>query len=267
MSRIASRFAELRESGRAAFVAYVSGGDPDFDTSLALLHRLAEAGADIVEVGVPFTDPMADGPAIQAAGQRALAAGMSLARVLELVRAFRARNDALPIVLMGYFNPIYRYGAERFANDAKAAGVDGLITVDLPPEEEEELRRPAEVAGLDIVRLIAPTTDEARLPLVLRRASGFVYYVSIAGITGTRSPTMADVEQAVGRLRRFTDLPVAVGFGINDAEQAAAIARLADGAVVGSAIVREIGREGADMPDRVAALARAFAAGVHGART
>ena len=266
MSGIAARFAALRKANRAAFVPFVSGGDPDFDASLAILHRLAQAGADILEIGVSFTDPMADGPVIQAGGARALAAGMSTRRILDLVRAFRAEDDELPIVLMGYFNPIYRYGAERFAADAKAAGVDGLITVDLPPEEEGELRGPAERAGLDIVRLVAPTTGEDRLPLVLERASGFVYYVSIAGITGTRSPTMADVEFAVSRLRRFTDLPVAVGFGINTAEQAAAIARIADGAVVGSALVREIGAGGPDMPERVGALARQLAGGVAGAR-
>ena len=266
MSRIEARFEALRQADRAAFVAFVSGGDPDFDTSLAVLRRLAEAGADVLEIGVSFTDPMADGPIIQAGGARALAAGMTTKRVLDLVRAFRAEDDDMPMVLMGYFNPIYRYGAERFAADAKAAGVDGLITVDLPPEEEDELRRPAERAGLDIVRLIAPTTDEERLPVVLERASGFVYYVSIAGITGTRSPTVADVEFAVGRLRRFTDLPVAVGFGINTAEQAGAVARIADGAVVGSALVREIGAGGPDMLERVGALAGALADGVAGAR-
>jgi len=266
VSRIEARFAALRRAGRAAFAPFVSGGDPDFDTSLAVLRRLAAAGADILEIGVPFTDPMADGPAIQAAGARSLAAGMTMGRILDLVRAYRAGDDERPIVLMGYFNPSYRYGAARFAADARDAGADGLITVDLPPEEEEELRGPAERAGLDIVRLVAPTTDEARLPVVLERASGFVYYVSIAGVTGTRAPTMADVESAVGRLRRFTDLPVAVGFGIATPEQAAAVARLADGAVVGSAIVREIGAGGPDMLDRVEALATRLAQGVAGAR-
>ncbi len=266
MSRIAARFEALRKADRAAFIAFVSGGDPDFDTSLAILRRLAAAGADLLEIGVSFTDPMADGPVIQAGGARALAAGMSMKRILDLARAFRAEDDETPIVLMGYFNPIYRYGPARFATDAKAAGVDGLITVDLPPEEEDELRGPAEGAGLDLVRLVAPTTDEDRLPLVLERASGFVYYVSIAGITGTHSPTMADVEFAVGRLRRFTDLPVAVGFGVNTAAQAGAIARIADGAVVGSALVREIGAGGPDMLERVGALAAALSDGVAGAR-
>ena len=266
MSRIAARFAALRKVNRAAFVAFVSGGDPDFDTGLAILRRLVEAGADILEIGISFTDPMADGPTIQAGGARALAAGMNTKRIFDLVRAFRVEDNDTPVVLMGYFNPIYRYGTARFATDARAAGVDGLITVDLPPEEEDELRGPAEGAGLDIVRLVAPTTDEERLPLLLERASGFVYYVSIVGITGTRSPSMVDVEYAIARLRRFTDLPVAVGFGINTAEQAGAVARVADGAVVGSALVHEIGVGGSDMLDRVSVLARTLAHGVAGAR-
>ena len=267
MSRIAERFAALRKEGRAGFVPYVCAGDPDFDTSLDILRRLIRAGADVIEIGAPFTDPMADGPAIQAGALRALSAGMSMVRTLELVRAVRRGETGIPIVLMGYFNPIHRYGVERFVRDAREAGVDGLITVDLPPEEEAELGGPARAAGLDIVRLIAPTTDEERLPVVLREASGFVYYVSIAGITGTRAPSLDEVSAAVSRLRRHTELPIAVGFGISDAGQAGDIARVADAAVVGSALVRVIGAGGADVADRVETLARALAEGAHGART
>ena len=266
MSRIAERFAALREEGRAGFIPYVCAGDPDFDTGLDILHRMVRAGADAIEIGVPFTDPMADGPAIQAGALRALSAGMNMVQTLELVRSLRRTETAIPIVLMGYFNPIYRYGVERFVRDAREAGVDGLITVDLPPEEEDELGGPARAAGLDIVRLIAPTTDEERLPVVLRGAGGFVYYVSIAGITGTRAPSLDDVSAAVSRLRRHTELPIAVGFGISEAGQAGDIAGIADAAVVGSALVRIIGEGGSDVAGRVETLARALAEGVRGAR-
>ena len=238
--RLARRFAALKAAGRGGLVAYVSAGDPDPDTALALTRGLPAAGADVIELGVPFTDPMADGPAIQASSLRALQAGMTMRRTLDIVRAFREQEADTPIVLMGYYNPIYRYGPEAFAADAVRAGVDGLIVVDLPPEEDEELRRPAEAAGLDLIRLVAPTTDEARLPAVLREAGGFVYYVSITGITGTASPAIESVAAAVGRLRRFTDLPVAVGFGIRTPEQAAAVVRVADAAVVGTALVQQV---------------------------
>ncbi len=235
--RITRRFQGLREERRPGLVTYVTAGDPDLPTFEEILSGLPEAGADLIEIGIPFTDPAADGPAIQAAGQRALAAGMSVPKALDAVARFRARDAVTPIVLMGYYNPILQRGCEAFAARAAVAGVDGLITVDLPPEEEDELRPHVQARGIDIVRLIAPTTDETRLPVVLEQASGFVYYVSIAGITGTRSPTVASVEAAVSRLRRFTDLPVAIGFGIRTPEQAASIGRLADAAVVGSAIV------------------------------
>jgi tryptophan synthase alpha chain len=238
--RLARRFAELKAAGCGGLVTYLSAGDPDPDTSLAILKGLPAAGADVIELGVPFTDPMADGPAIQASSLRALKAGMTMRRTLDIVRAFREGEDATPVVLMGYYNPIYRYGAETFARDAAAAGVDGLIVVDLPPEEDEELRLPAEAAGLNLVRLVAPTTDAARLPTVLRDAGGFVYYVSITGITGTASPKIEAVEAAVARLRGFTDLPLAVGFGIRTPEQAGEVVRAADAVVVGSALVQRV---------------------------
>jgi tryptophan synthase alpha chain len=237
VSRIEKRFAALKAEGRAGLVAYLVAGDPDVETSTRLFEGVAAAGADLIEIGMPFSDPMADGPLIQAAGLRALKAGMTLRKTLAMVRHLRARDADTPYVLMGYYNPIYRYGAEAFAKDAAAAGVDGLIIVDLPPEEDSELAEPARRAGLDLVRLTTPTSDAARLPTIVERASGFVYYVAIAGITGTRSADAGAVPEAVARIRKFTSLPVAVGFGIKTPEQAAEIARAADAAAVGSALV------------------------------
>jgi tryptophan synthase alpha chain len=236
-TRIDTRFAARRKEGRAALVTFITAGDPDAATSLAILKALPPAGADVIELGMPFTDPMADGPAIQASSQRALKAGMTLSKVLELVRIFRAGDNDTPIVLMGYYNPVYIYGVDRFLADAKAAGVDGLIIVDLPPEEDAELCLPALRAGLNFIRLATPTTDDKRLPAVLANTSGFVYYVSITGITGTAKPDPSRVGDAVARIRRHTKLPVAVGFGVRTAEDAHAIAQRADGVVVGSALV------------------------------
>jgi tryptophan synthase alpha chain len=236
-TRIDRRFAALKAEGRAALVTFVEAGDPDPETSLAIVKRLPAAGADLIEIGMPFTDPMADGPAIQAAGVRALRAGQTLAKTLRMVRDFRQGDDATPIVLMGYYNPIYIYGVARFLADAKAAGVDGLIVVDLPPEEDDELCIPALDAGLNFIRLATPTTDDRRLPAVLANTSGFVYYVSVTGITGSAAPDAAKVGEAVARIKRHTKLPVAVGFGVRTAQAAAAIARGADGVVVGSALV------------------------------
>ena len=236
-TRIDRRFAELKTEGRAALVTFLTAGDPDPETSLALVQALPAAGADVIELGMPFTDPMADGPAIQMSSQRALKAGQTLKKTLELVRAFRGSDDATPLVLMGYYNPIYVYGVDRFLRDAKSAGVDGLIIVDLPPEEDEELCLPALKAGLNFIRLATPTTDDKRLPAVLANTSGFVYYVSITGITGAATPDARKVAAAVARIKRHTKLPVAVGFGVRTAEQAAGIASGADGVVVGSALV------------------------------
>jgi tryptophan synthase alpha chain len=236
-TRIDHRFAELKAQGRAALVTFLTAGDPDPTTSLAILAALPKAGADVIELGMPFTDPMADGPAIQMSSQRALKAGQTLHKTLEMVRAFRKADDATPIVLMGYYNPIYIYGVDRFLKDAKSAGVDGLIVVDLPPEEDEELCLPALKAGLSFIHLATPTTDDKRLPAVLANTSGFVYYVSITGITGAAAPDAGKVNSAVARIKRHTKLPVAVGFGVRTAEQAAAIAAGADGVVVGSALV------------------------------
>jgi tryptophan synthase alpha chain len=236
-TRIDQRFAELKGQGRAALVTFLTAGDPDPATSLAILRQLPTAGADVIELGMPFTDPMADGPAIQMSSQRALKAGQTLAKTLAMVRDFRTANETTPIVLMGYYNPIYIYGVERFLADAKSAGVDGLIVVDLPPEEDEELCLPALKAGLNFIRLATPTTDDKRLPAVLANTSGFVYYVSITGITGAAAPDASKVSEAVARIKRHTKLPVAVGFGVRTAEQAAAIASGADGVVVGSALV------------------------------
>ena len=236
-TRIDRRFAALKKDGRAALVTFLNAGDPDPETSLAILRALPAAGADVIELGMPFTDPMADGPAIQAAGLRALKAGQTLKKTLDLVRAFRTGDDATPIVLMGYYNPIYIYGVDRFLIDAKAAGVDGLIVVDLPPEEDDELCLPALKAGLSFIRLATPTTDDRRLPAVLANTSGFVYYVSITGITGAATPDPSQVNAAVARIKRHTRLPVAVGFGVRTAEHARAIAAGADGVVVGSALV------------------------------
>ena len=236
-TRIDRRFAELKTEGRAALVTFLTAGDPDPETSLALVQALPAAGADVIELGMPFTDPMADGPAIQMSSQRALKAGQTLKKTLELVRAFRGSDDATPLVLMGYYNPIYIYGVDRFLRDSKSAGVDGLIIVDLPPEEDEELCLPALKAGLNFIRLATPTTDDKRLPAVLANTSGFVYYVSITGITGAATPDAEKVAAAVARIKRHTKLPVAVGFGVRTAEQAAGIASGADGVVVGSALV------------------------------
>ena len=239
-TRIDRRFAELKTAGRAALVTFLTAGDPDPETSLALLRAVPAAGADVVELGMPFTDPMADGPAIQLSSQRALKAGQTLKKTLEMVRAFRRADDATPIVLMGYYNPIYIYGVDRFLRDAKSAGVDGLIVVDLPPEEDEELCLPALKAGMNFIRLATPTTDDKRLPAVLANTSGFVYYVSITGITGAATPDPTKVAAAVARIKRHTSLPVAVGFGVRTAEQAAVIASCADGVVVGSALVNAL---------------------------
>jgi tryptophan synthase alpha chain len=273
MTRIDRRFEALRKAARPALVTFVTAGDPDFATSLDILKALPAAGADLVELGMPFSDPMADGPAIQAAGLRALRAGQTMVKTLELVRAFRAQDDATPIVLMGYYNPIYIYGVPRFVADAKEAGVDGLIVVDLPPEADDELCLPAMQAGLNFIRLATPTTDDKRLPTVLRNTSGFVYYVSITGITGTAAPDSGRVGAAVERIRRHTSLPIAVGFGVSTPEQAAAIGRNADGVVVGSALVNAIARsldtENHATPKTVEAatdLVRALAQGVRAAR-
>ena len=274
MSRIEKRVAALRAEGRAGLVAYLIAGDPDPDTSARLFAGLPGAGADLIEMGMPFSDPMADGPAIQDAGQRALKAGMTLRGTLAMVRSLRRNDDATPIVLMGYYNPIYRYGAEVFARDAVSAGVDGVIVVDLPPEEDSELTGPARAAGLDVIRLATPTSDDGRLPVIVGRASGFIYYVAIAGITGTRSADSAEVAAAVARLRRFTDLPVAVGFGIKNPEQAAAVGRAADAAVVGSSLVQRLaanldpnGRAKPGLVDAVLADVGALAAGLGQARS
>jgi tryptophan synthase alpha chain len=272
-TRIERRFAALKSAGRGGLVTFVTAGDPNYELSAELLRQLPAAGADVIELGMPFTDPMADGPAIQASSLRALKSGMTLKKTLQLVTAFRKGDNETPIILMGYYNPIYSYGVAAFLMDAKAAGVDGLIVVDLPPEEDEELCLPALKAGLNFIRLATPTTDDKRLPAVLRNTSGFVYYVSIAGITGTRSAANADVSAAVARLKRHTDLPVAVGFGIKTADQAAEIAKVADAAVVGSALVGRIGAHvhdsGTASPKAVEdtlTLVRELAAGVRRAR-
>ena len=272
-TRIERRFASLKAANRGGLVTFVTAGDPDYALSRDLLRQLPAAGADLIELGMPFTDPMADGPAIQASSLRALRTGMTLRKTLKLVTEFREGDRETPIILMGYYNPIYSYGVPAFLKDAKAAGVDGLIVVDLPPEEDEELCIPALKAGLNFIRLATPTTDDKRLPAVLRNTSGFVYYVSIAGITGTRSAANADVSAAVARLKRHTDLPVAVGFGIKTADQAAAIAKVADAAVVGSALVNRVGAHvndsGKASPKAVEdtlALVRELAAGVRRAR-
>ena len=238
--RIRARFDKLKQEGRGGLVTFVTAGDPDFETSAQILAGLPAAGADLIEVGIPFSDPMADGPAIQQGSLRALRAGMTLKRTLDLVAGFREGDRETPVVLMGYYNPIYSYGVERFLEDAQAAGVDGLIIVDLPPEEDVELCIPALKTGVNFIRLATPTTDDKRLPAVLTNTSGFVYYVSIAGITGTRAAADQQVADAVARLRRHTDLPVAVGFGIRTPEQAAKIAGMADAVVVGSALVETV---------------------------
>lgn len=240
MTRIDAKFAELKDANKKAFVSYVMAGDPDFDTSLEIVQGLPAAGVDIIELGLPFTDPMADGPTIQLAGQRALEGGMTLARTLELATAFRKNDDTTPIVLMGYYNPIYSRGVDKFLVDAKAAGIDGLIVVDLPPEEDTELCIPAQAAGLNFIRLATPTTDDTRLPRVMQNTSGFVYYVSITGITGAAEAQATNVGPEVARIQAASGLPVIVGFGVNTPEKAEAIASVSDGAVVGSAIVNKI---------------------------
>jgi len=272
-TRIERRFAALKQEGRAALVTFTMAGDPDYATSLAVAKALPQAGADVIELGMPFTDPMADGPAIQAAGLRALAAGQNTKKTLELVRQFRAGDDETPIVLMGYYNPIYIYGVDKFLADAKAAGVDGLIVVDLPPEEDAELCIPALKAGLNFIRLATPTTDDKRLSAVLNNTSGFVYYVSITGITGAAAPDTGKVTAAVARIKRHTQLPVAVGFGVRTAEQARAIAEGADGVVVGSTLVSAVkdslgqdGKAGPGTVKAVADLVSALAQGVRAAR-
>jgi tryptophan synthase alpha chain len=246
-TRIDRRFAALKAEGRAALVTFITAGDPDTETSLAIAKALPAAGADVIELGMPFTDPMADGPAVQAAGVRALKAGQTMRKTLAMVRDFRTGDDTTPIVLMGYYNPIYIYGVEKFLANAKAAGVDGLIVVDLPPEEDEELCLPAMQAGLNFIRFATPTTDAKRLPAVLKNMSGFVYYVSITGITGAATPDFAKVREAVAEFKRHTDLPVAVGFGVKTAEHAREIAQGADAVVVGSALVEAI-RQSLDEP-------------------
>jgi len=269
--RVAATFERLSAEGRAGLVTFITAGDPDRETSQQLMERLPSAGADIIELGMPFSDPMADGPAIQAANLRALGSGASLRRTLDMVARFRHGDDQTPVILMGYFNPIYQYGPDRFARDALESGVDGLIMVDLPPEEDDELCDPARTAGLHWVRLVTPTSDEKRLEQVLRNTSGFIYYVSIAGITGTRSAAKGAVGDAVARLRQHTDLPIAVGFGINTADQVRQTGEIADGAVVGSAIIREIERNlddaGAATPElleRVSELVSGLAKGLQG---
>jgi len=271
--RMDRRFAALRAEGRAALVTFTMAGDPDEATSLAVLEALPKAGADIIELGMPFTDPMADGPAIQAAGLRALHAGQNMKKTLAIVRAFRAGDAQTPIVLMGYYNPIYVYGVDKFLADAKAAGVDGLIVVDLPPEEDEELCLPALKAGLNFIRLATPTTDDKRLPTVLTNTSGFVYYVSVTGITGSAAPDPGRVAGAVARIKRHTKLPVCVGFGVRSAAQARAIAENADGVVVGSALVDAVrgsldakAKATAATVPAVADLVRSLADGVRSAR-
>ena len=260
-TRIDAKFEQLKAEGRKAFVSYTMAGDPDAATSLEVIKGLPAAGVDIIELGLPFTDPMADGPTIQLAGQRALEGGMTLQGVLGMVRAFREQDDSTPIVLMGYYNPIYSRGVERFLADAKDAGIDGLIVVDLPPEEDDELCVPAQAAGLNFIRLATPTTDDKRLPTVLQNTSGFVYYVSITGITGAAAAEAGDVGPEVARIKAATDLPVIVGFGIRTPERAAEIARVADGAVVGTAIVGEIA---AGKPvDEVLSFVASLADGAH----
>jgi tryptophan synthase alpha chain len=272
ITRIDQRFADLKREGRAALVTFTMAGDPDPKTSLEILQALPKAGADVIELGMPFTDPMADGPAIQAGGLRALNAGQTMNRTLTMIRAFRKGDGTTPIVLMGYYNPIYVYGVEKFLVDAKAAGVDGLIVVDLPPEEDEELCLPALKAGLNFIRLATPTTDDKRLPAVLANTSGFVYYVSITGITGSAAPDADKVHAAVTRIKRHTQLPVAVGFGVRTAKQARAIAEGAEGVVVGSALVGAVkdslDRKGKATPRTVKAvtgLVAELAKGVRGA--
>ena len=263
MTRIDDKFAALKAEGKKAFVSYVMAGDPDYATSLEVVKGLPAAGVDVIELGLPFTDPMADGPTIQLAGQRALDGGMTLNKTLDLARAFREGDDTTPIVLMGYYNPIYSMGVDKFLNAAKAAGIDGLIVVDLPPEEDSELCIPAQAAGLNFIRLATPTTDDERLPRVLQNTSGFVYYVSITGITGAAEAEAGDVSPAVARIQKAGGLPVIVGFGVNTPEKSRAIAEVADGVVVGSAIVSKIAA-GESVAD-VLAFVKTLADGAHSA--
>ena len=272
-TRIDHRFAALRAEGRPALVTFITAGDPDYDTGLEILNRLPAAGADLIELGMPFSDPMAEGPPIQASSKRALDAGHTMVKTLDMVRAFRASDEETPIVLMGYYNPIYIYGNERFLDDAKEAGVDGLIIVDLPPEADDELCVPAIERGINFIRLATPTTDDQRLPRVLSNTSGFVYYVSITGITGTREPDVSAIAAAVKRIAAHTELPLAVGFGVKTPDQAAAIGKVADGVVVGSALVNAIrdtldegGAATAETGGAVTGLVTALAEGVRGAR-
>jgi tryptophan synthase alpha chain len=270
-TRIDRRFAALKKEGRAALVTFTMAGDPDYETSLAIAKALPKAGADVIELGMPFTDPMADGPAIQAAGLRALKSGQRMTKTLALVRELRKEDDETPIVLMGYYNPIYVYGSDRFLADAKVAGVDGLIVVDLPPEEDEELCLPALKAGLNFIRLATPTTDDKRLPTVLTNTSGFVYYVSVTGITGMAAPDTTKAAAAVARIKRHTRLPIAVGFGVRTAEQARAIAEGADGVVVGSALVdvlrQSLDKNGKAGPGSVKAVANLVSVLAQGVRS
>lgn len=272
-TRIDARFAALKKEGRAALVTFITAGDPDLKVSTEILKKLPEAGADLIEIGMPFSDPMAEGPPIQLSSQRALRHGMTLAKTLGMVRAFRAGDQDTPLVLMGYYNPIYSYGVQRFLEEAKASGVDGLIIVDCPPEHDDELCLPAREAGLNFIRLATPTTDEKRLPVVLHNTSGFLYYVSIAGVTGAGSADIVSVNEALTRFRAKTQLPIAVGFGIKTAEQAAAFARIGDGVVVGSALVTMIrdslDAEGRAQPETVSGVigfVRQLAHGVRQAR-
>ncbi|WP_439872525.1 tryptophan synthase subunit alpha [Rhizobium leguminosarum] len=272
-ARMDKRFAELKAEGRPALVTYFMGGDPDFQTSLGIMKALPEAGADVIELGMPFSDPMADGPAIQLAGQRALKGGQTLKKTLQLAADFRKTNDATPIVMMGYYNPIYIYGVEKFLDDALAAGIDGLIVVDLPPEMDDELCIPAIRKGINFIRLATPTTDEKRLPKVLKNTSGFVYYVSMNGITGSALPDPSLVSGAVARIKQHTSLPVCVGFGVKTAEHAKVIGGSADGVVVGTAIVNQVatsltndGKATADTVQAVATLVRGLSTGTRSAR-
>lgn len=257
MSRIETTFKRLKDEGKKALVTFITAGDPSAEKSLSVMESLPEAGADLIEIGMPFTDPMADGPAIQASSLRALEGGMTLKGVLKMLQQFRSKNDETPVILMGYFNPIYIYGIEDFVRDAKAAGADGLIIVDLPPEEDAELRSSAQKAGLDFIKLLTPTTNEQRLPTVLDSASGFLYYVSIAGVTGTKSANVAQVEQHIAQIKQQTDLPIAIGFGIKTPDDAAKMSAIADGVVVGSAIVETM-QNGGDVAGQVKQLAKAL---------
>ena len=270
MSRLKDKFAALKKEGRAAFVPFITAGDPDMETSFAILESLPAAGADVIELGLPFTDPMADGPAVQASSVRALKAGASTAKVLKMVEKFRKKDKTTPIVLMGYYNPVHAYGTAKFVKDVAQAGVDGLIVVDLPMEEDEVLRVPARVQGVDLIRFVTPTTDDARLKRIVADASGYLYYVSVAGVTGTKSVPEEEVRAALTRIRAATTLPCAVGFGIRSPEQAAGIARIADGVVVGSAIVGRVADNLGHGKERVVAegleLTRALAGSTHAAR-